>query len=326
MRFSWGERLLFLFLLCASLYAFWRSAVGRTLRIIFGSRPDPDFSLRPLAPRVLRFLREVAVPAEGHLAAAAGREWLTRSYFWGFCAFALVTLNHMAAPSQARVSWNADRFARFYFGWPPSSRWQWRFRSWAWRSGGLCCGRAGWEPLSPESGLIAGLIFGLMVTYLATFWLHGDFARGEERTGGCTPRSCCSFLPVIPHSKHLHLAAEPGGDLPGEAGVRADSAAGRATRISGWTPGKDITRLVALQAVLLRRVRALHRALPCLNTGKVLNPKEIILGDRAHTQRVRTGQRAAAVRQAHLDGSGVSSAQPAAPASSSVRWAFSTCR
>ena len=60
--------------------------------------------------------------------------------------------------------------------------------------------------VSYESGLIAFLIFLLMVTYLATF-----FARWEESRvlWWIHTLTILVFLPLIPHTKHLHLVLSP---------------------------------------------------------------------------------------------------------------------
>src|SRR4051794_31788986 len=79
----------------ASLAAFWWRA-RTVVANIRGSKPDPDFSLHPLGHRIRRFLSEVVlqhkVIVERPLAGVAHA-----FVFWGFCAFALVTLNHLAA-------------------------------------------------------------------------------------------------------------------------------------------------------------------------------------------------------------------------------------
>ena len=62
--------------------------------------------------------------------------------------------------------------------------------------------------VSPESGVIAGLIFLLMVTYLTGLW----FAEGslaERVSWWLHTLALFAFLPLIPHTKHLHLALSP---------------------------------------------------------------------------------------------------------------------
>jgi hypothetical protein len=46
------------------------------------------------------------------------------------------------------------------------------------------------EKVSYESGFIAFLIFTLMVTYLATFWIHDGDPGAKARCGGRTRWRC----------------------------------------------------------------------------------------------------------------------------------------
>src|SRR5271170_4410268 len=83
-----------LLLICVSAAAFgWR--LRRVLRIVFAAKPDPDFSLSPVGPRLQRFAAEVLLQSkvivERPLAGIAHA-----FVFWGFCVFALITLNHIA--------------------------------------------------------------------------------------------------------------------------------------------------------------------------------------------------------------------------------------
>ena len=69
--------------------------------------------------------------------------------------------------------------------------------------------------VSPESGVIAILIFVLMVTYLA------EFALSQGSPGGKTnwwihTLALLIFLPLIPHTKHLHLILSPAAILRNE--------------------------------------------------------------------------------------------------------------
>ena len=61
-------------------------------------------------------------------------------------------------------------------------------------------------PLSPESGIIALLIFLLMITYLATFVAGWESSRALWWAHTLT---LLVFLPLIPHTKHLHLVLSP---------------------------------------------------------------------------------------------------------------------
>ena len=46
------------------------------------------------------------------------------------------------------------------------------------------------------------------------------------------------FLPLIPHTKHLHLVLSPVTVFLSRGELQQDSAAGRATRISASTPAR----------------------------------------------------------------------------------------
>src|SRR6202171_2020899 len=109
------EKLLLVLLLAASLSGFgWR--FGAVLRTIRAAKPDADFSLLPFGPRVrelvwdvmlqAKVIRERPLPGLAHALV-----------FWGFCAFALVTLNHLAAgfgaPLLSRDSWYFSMAAIF---------------------------------------------------------------------------------------------------------------------------------------------------------------------------------------------------------------------
>src|SRR5579863_5071992 len=111
--FSPLEITLFLVLLAASICGFWLR-FGKVVRKIRQAKPDADFRLAPVAKRVWDFVGEVMLQAkvirERPLPGIAHA-----LVFWGFCAFALVTLNHLATgvgfPFLSRQTW----FGKFYF-------------------------------------------------------------------------------------------------------------------------------------------------------------------------------------------------------------------
>src|SRR5579862_4971752 len=95
-QFSGLETALFLALLAASLYGFWLR-FGKVWHAILGSRKDPDFHIQSVARRVRDFLWEVML--QGKVIWQRPLPGLAHAIvFWGFCAFALVTLNDFAAP------------------------------------------------------------------------------------------------------------------------------------------------------------------------------------------------------------------------------------
>jgi Fe-S oxidoreductase len=200
--------------------------------------------------------------------------------FWGFCAFALVTLNHIAlgfgVPFLSRESW----FGRFYF--------------WFAFAFAACCAvsiaalafrrfvvRPKWlGPVSPESGLIALLIFLLMVTYMPAWWVP-ESSFGGHALWWIHTLTLLAFLPLIPHTKHLHLVLSPltiflerngFSHIPPLAGDED----------FGIVNGKDITHITALQAYSCVECGRCTEHCPANNTGKELNPKLIALGLRSY--------------------------------------------
>src|SRR3954469_3088660 len=88
------EILIFLVLLIASAYFFWRR-IRPVIDIIRRSKKDADFKLQPIAPRIQKFVWEVLL--QGKVIRERPLPGIAHAFvFWGFCAFALVTLNHFA--------------------------------------------------------------------------------------------------------------------------------------------------------------------------------------------------------------------------------------
>ena len=109
---SWTERAVVLVLIAASLALFWWR-FRKVLFIIRGSRPTPDFEVAPLGPRIRDFLWEVA--AQGKVIWQRPLPGLAHAFvFWGFCAFALITCNHLASAFGARFLSPAGGFGRLY--------------------------------------------------------------------------------------------------------------------------------------------------------------------------------------------------------------------
>src|SRR5213078_3406065 len=133
---------------------------------------------------------------------------------------------------------------------------------------------------SYESGIIAFLIFTLMVTYLATFWIP-ETSAGAKPLWWAHTLALLIFLPLIPHTKHLHLVLSPATVfLKREGFSRIPPLSG--DEDFGLDTGKDLTRLDALQAFSCVECGRCSEHCPATNTGKVLNPKEIILGLRGY--------------------------------------------
>jgi Fe-S oxidoreductase len=89
------------------------------------------------------------------------------------------------------------------------------------------------------------------------------------------------FLPLIPHTKHLHLVMSPFAILAMREGFSAiPPLAG--DEDFGLVKGQDLTQVVALQAYSCVECGRCTEHCPAAATGKELNPKEIILGVRGY--------------------------------------------
>jgi Fe-S oxidoreductase len=267
------ERLLFAGLLLASAAGF-AARFGKVLRIILSSKRDPIDVLANPIKRVRDFVWEVLLQAkvirERPLPGIAHA-----LVFWGFCAFALVTLDHLAAGFGWRLLDREGTFGRIYF-----------FSAALFAAAvtvaiaGLGARRFIARPrwlgpkLSYESGFIALLIATLMLTYLADYLFHTGPAVWWLHS-----LALLVFLPLIPHTKHLHLVLSPVTIFLKRPGF-SDIPPLSGDEDFGLDTGKDLTRLDALQAYSCVECGRCTEHCPANNTGKILNPKEIILGVR----------------------------------------------
>jgi hypothetical protein len=171
-QFSWLETALFLAVLAASLLGFWLR-FRKVWRTVLHSKKDPEFSIQPVGRRVRDFVWEVML--QGKVIQQRPLPGLAHAFvFWGFCAFALVTINHFAEGVGLHLLSRDGFFGRFYFSVAAIfavlvavSIAALAFRRFVIRPKWL-------GPLSYESGVIALLIFLLMVTYLATYLPGGE--------------------------------------------------------------------------------------------------------------------------------------------------------
>src|SRR5258708_23259829 len=114
MRPSLAEILILTALICASAFLFWYR-FGKVVRVIRAAKPETTWSLRPVAPRVGRFIWEVLL--QGKVIFDRPAAGLAHAFvFWGFCAFALVTVNHVAAGFGATLISHESIAGRVYFG------------------------------------------------------------------------------------------------------------------------------------------------------------------------------------------------------------------
>src|SRR5580698_3751385 len=111
-QLSWPESGLFLILLAASLYAFWMR-FGKVWRTIRGSKRDPELNLRSLGRRAAAFIWEVLL--QGKVIGQRPLPGVAHAVvFWGFCVFALITLNHFAEGLQIGFLDRSGVFGPFY--------------------------------------------------------------------------------------------------------------------------------------------------------------------------------------------------------------------
>lgn len=275
--FDWISKLVLAVLLVASLGAFaWRFVP--IVERIRDSKPEPGYSLSGWGRRLWVFFWEVLLQAK--VIAQRPLPGVAHALvFWGFLAFGLVTADHFARGFGVGFLLHQAGFSRFYFGLA------------AVFALGTAMGIAGlfvrrfvvrprWlgEKVSIESGFIAGLIFVLMATYLYDWWLGGQ--AGVVNWWVHT-LALLVFLPLIPHTKHLHLVLSPVAILVAREGFSQIPPLD-GDEDFGLISGKDLTQITALQAYSCVECGRCTEHCPAYNTSKELNPKEIILGVRSY--------------------------------------------
>jgi len=271
-----AESALLLVLLALSAAAAWRRFRPVWIRIRT-ARPDAGYRLRPLGPRLARFAREVL--AQAKVIRYRPLPGLAHAVvFWGFLAFAGVTVHHLASGFGFPLLSRETAFGRAYFGAVAVFA-----AAVAVAITGLAVRRFLVRPrwlgkISAESGLIALLIFLLMATYLVDYFEAGSPALLRANWWLHTA-VLLVFLPLIPGTKHLHLALSPVTVFlkrPGFAEIPplADD------DDFGLDTGKDVTRLIALQAFTCVECGRCTEHCPAAATGKELDPKQVALGFR----------------------------------------------
>jgi Fe-S oxidoreductase len=284
MHFSPAESAVVAALVIASLYLFWRR-LERFRTNIRRARDEPGYKLEPYGPRVRKFFAEVV----GQVLVIRQRPLpgLAHAFvFWGFCAFALVTANHLAAAFNVPFL-GFEGFGRVYF----------------WFAGAFAVAviisivgltirryavRPRWlEPITLESGVIAFLIFVLMATYLAQFRLAEDTTAGRLNWWAHT-LALVIFLPIIPRTKHLHLALSPFTVFLERHGFSSIPPL-VGDEDFGLDTGKDVTKVVTLQAYSCVECGRCSEHCPATNTGKILDPKKMALGTRAYLNEFGAG-------------------------------------
>ncbi|MGI8992477.1 MAG: (Fe-S)-binding protein [Bryobacteraceae bacterium] len=245
------------------------------VEIVRNAKPEPGYRVAPLLPRIRKFAWEVLL--QGKVIRERPLPGIAHAFvFWGFCAFALITINHLATGFGVSLIPRDSLFGKLYFGFAGLFA-----VAVAISIAGLAIRRFLVKPrwlgrVSYESGAIALLIFVLMVTYLAQFW-WADGTVGARAAWWLHTLALLLFLPLIPQTKHLHLVLSPAtvfAKRPGFSQIPPLSG----DEDFGLDTGKDVTRLDALQAFSCVECGRCTEHCPAFNTGKVLNPKEIVLG------------------------------------------------
>ena len=253
---------------------FWR--LIPILNRIRQSKPEPGYAFNHIPRRSWTFFWEVLLQSK--VIAQRPLPGIAHALvFWGFLAFGLVTLDHFARGFGLPFLSHEAAFSRFYFAFAAAF------------GAATAIGIAGlfirrfivrprWlgERVSIESGFIAGLIFTLMVTYLIDWSQDG---KAGPINWWLHTASLLIFLPLIPHTKHLHLVLSPFAILAKrETFSQIPPLVG--DEDFGLVTGKDLTNITALQAYSCVECGRCTEHCPAANTGKELNPKQIILGIR----------------------------------------------
>lgn len=274
LRLSTAETAVFAAVFAVSVTVF-RHRIQPVLLALRRSRPEAGYSLKPIWPRLRAFLSEVVLQTK--VIRERPLPGLAHAFvFWGFCAFVAVTLDHFSAGLGLALL-------------PPESLYHYVAAAFAVAVAiaitGLAARRFLARPrwlgaVSPESGLIAFLIFLLMVTYLAARWLPDESSAARLNWWTHT-LALLVFLPLIPGTKHLHLLLGPFAVFFRRDGFsRIPPLAG--DEDFGLVAGKDLSRIDALQAFSCVECGRCTEHCPAHSTGKILNPKEVILGLRRY--------------------------------------------
>ena len=273
-RPSLAEAVLLLVLLLGSAYGFWlRFSV--VLKKILSAKKDPSFSLSPLFPRIADFIGEVLLQSK--VIKQRPLPGIAHAFvFWGFCAFALVTLNHIALGFGFELFSRYGLFGAAYFFLAAVFAVLVAVSITA-----LTIRRFAVQPkwlgsVHPESGVVALLILALMATYL---WDY--FAPGSRIVWWAHTLSLVAFMPLIPHTKHLHLVLSPATIFLSRGGF-SNIPPLVGDEDFGLDTGKDLTQLTALQAFSCVECGRCTEHCPAANTGKLLDPKQLILGTRSY--------------------------------------------
>ncbi len=273
------EKVLFAVLIITSATLFLRRLLPVLQRIV-KAKPEPGYSVSDIGRRTGVFIWEVMLQAK--VIRHRPLPGIAHAFvFWGFCAFGLVTTNHFLSGFGWPLLSDDSVFGRLYFGLAAFFG-----VAVAVSIAGLFIRRFIIRPkwlgdhVSVESGFIAFLIFTLMVTYLLRFPLGEEGVAGHLNWWTHT-LALLIFLPLLPHTKHLHLLMSPiTVFLKREQFSQIPPLVG--DEDFGLDTGKDLTNITALQAYSCVECGRCTEHCPANLTGKLLNPKEVALGIRGY--------------------------------------------
>jgi hypothetical protein len=110
---GWAEIVTFLGLLGVSLFLFWRR-FSPVVRTILNSRPEPGYHIHPIGSRTKKFIWEVLLQAK--VIKERPLPGIAHAFvFWGFLAFAFISIDHFAAGIGLDLLSSESGFARVYF-------------------------------------------------------------------------------------------------------------------------------------------------------------------------------------------------------------------
>jgi ferredoxin len=276
---TWPEVALLLTITAVSVFLFLRRLVP-VIHIIRSSKPDPGTVPDATEKRIKDFIWEVLFQAK--VIRERPLPGLAHAFvFWGFLAFALVSINHFANGFGRSFFTEDSVFGAFYLALAAL------FACFVILAMvGLGIRRFIVQPkwlgsLSLESGIITILILILMVTYLFGYGVLREGTPAARTNWWVHTLTLLVFLPLLPHTKHLHLLLSPftiflsRGSFSRIPPLEGDDDFGIDT-------GKDITDIVALQAFSCVECGRCTEHCPANNTGKLLDPKQVILGVRRY--------------------------------------------
>src|ERR1035438_6120097 len=106
--------LILLVLMVASFGGFWLR-FRRVVRVIAAAKPDPGFQLKDIPRRTGQFISEVLLQSK--VIKERPLPGIAHAFvFWGFCAFALITINHFAEGFGFTLLSRDSAFGHLYFG------------------------------------------------------------------------------------------------------------------------------------------------------------------------------------------------------------------